>query len=518
MAENLEALLNQLTLRYARNHAIAVRSGKPVDGRPSLRELQDLINRTVAERVDIASVDLALLEQAIPSVPDEVTARVFAENPHEVLVLGVQHRVEYRVNGAPYIVLSDQFASGLAWLALPDDVILPSGRSVECCLSGCWNVRVRDLVSGPTATKPLSVIKRLLADDYNYTIVSSFCRGCEGAFPRFNLATRVYPDILVQECGQDILTHQPLMYYGIVQLSLRTDQLVQKPCWFADRVDAEREHQRNQIWIERNRQALYALSVREALREECEKILNTLRKCVQLGLPAQLENTLQRALDTYDYYGTNGVQELWLASAKQHCAAAQEYLAQEELKRRQEQEAHEKNLTTLALFFTSTGLKQERHIECGLHIHALVEWMVFDSKKQARDVLQILDRECSREYGKKDRIESMRRHLPGLPQVFNLLDWQRNKDILLLRTYFIAYCRALFRGLELHLNDEGCLGTISEIFEAEAPFRAEGAPAQAWSVAELLSVLLSELGEGHQPSKASTSWTRPRSALVSSSI
>lgn len=37
--------------------------------------------------------------------------------------------------------------------------------------------------------------------------------------------------------------------------------------------------------------------------------------------------------------------------------------------------------------------------------------------------------------------------------------------------------------------DEGCIGSISEIFDAEAPFAPRGCVAQAWSVAELLRVL-----------------------------
>jgi predicted glycogen debranching enzyme len=61
----------------------------------------------------------------------------------------------------------------------------------------------------------------------------------------------------------------------------------------------------------------------------------------------------------------------------------------------------------------------------------------------------------------------------------------------------IAYCRALFHGLELHL-EEACLGTISEIFDAEPPFRAVGAPAQAWSVAALLDVLIHDLLGGSE--------------------
>jgi predicted glycogen debranching enzyme len=38
--------------------------------------------------------------------------------------------------------------------------------------------------------------------------------------------------------------------------------------------------------------------------------------------------------------------------------------------------------------------------------------------------------------------------------------------------------------------DEACIGSLSEIFEANSPFRAEGCIAQAWSVAEVLRVAL----------------------------
>jgi len=48
------------------------------------------------------------------------------------------------------------------------------------------------------------------------------------------------------------------------------------------------------------------------------------------------------------------------------------------------------------------------------------------------------------------------------------------------------------RALEEHLEDAG-LGQISEIFDADAPHRARGCMAQAWSVAELLRVAVEEI-------------------------
>ncbi|HEY6101535.1 MAG TPA: amylo-alpha-1,6-glucosidase, partial [Anaeromyxobacter sp.] len=56
----------------------------------------------------------------------------------------------------------------------------------------------------------------------------------------------------------------------------------------------------------------------------------------------------------------------------------------------------------------------------------------------------------------------------------------------------LARCRALLGGLEAHLHEAG-LGHVSEILEPEPPFRPVGAPAQAWSVATALEVLLDDL-------------------------
>ena len=51
-----------------------------------------------------------------------------------------------------------------------------------------------------------------------------------------------------------------------------------------------------------------------------------------------------------------------------------------------------------------------------------------------------------------------------------------------------AGARKFLAAFENHL-DEACLGSISEIFDAEAPFTPRGCIAQAWSVAEVLRCL-----------------------------
>ena len=49
--------------------------------------------------------------------------------------------------------------------------------------------------------------------------------------------------------------------------------------------------------------------------------------------------------------------------------------------------------------------------------------------------------------------------------------------------------RRWLEGFEDHLND-GCVGSVSEVFDAESPFTARGCVAQAWSVAEVLRARL----------------------------
>jgi glycogen debranching enzyme len=58
-------------------------------------------------------------------------------------------------------------------------------------------------------------------------------------------------------------------------------------------------------------------------------------------------------------------------------------------------------------------------------------------------------------------------------------------------------------GFTAHLDD-ACVGSISEVFDAEAPFTARGCIAQAWSVAEVLRVWvkLAELGRGDRSDEA----------------
>jgi len=59
--------------------------------------------------------------------------------------------------------------------------------------------------------------------------------------------------------------------------------------------------------------------------------------------------------------------------------------------------------------------------------------------------------------------------------------------------------RRFLRGFATHMGD-ACIGSVSEVFDAERPFTPRGCVAQAWSVAELLRVWMKAAGKTAQPS------------------
>jgi len=61
-----------------------------------------------------------------------------------------------------------------------------------------------------------------------------------------------------------------------------------------------------------------------------------------------------------------------------------------------------------------------------------------------------------------------------------------------------AGARRLLAGFEAHL-DQACVGSISEIFDADSPYIPRGCVAQAWSVAEVLRIVEKTLTRVERP-------------------
>ena len=60
--------------------------------------------------------------------------------------------------------------------------------------------------------------------------------------------------------------------------------------------------------------------------------------------------------------------------------------------------------------------------------------------------------------------------------------------------------RRLLQGLVPHL-DKACVGSMSEVFDAEYPYTPRGCIAQAWTVAEFLRAWLKTQPEPQRPQR-----------------
>ena len=47
-----------------------------------------------------------------------------------------------------------------------------------------------------------------------------------------------------------------------------------------------------------------------------------------------------------------------------------------------------------------------------------------------------------------------------------------------------------YKTFKKEINQRGCIGSISELYDSKMPFEPKGAYAQAWSVAEIFRIIL----------------------------
>jgi len=133
-----------------------------------------------------------------------------------------------------------------------------------------------------------------------------------------------------------------------------------------------------------------------------------------------------------------------------------------------------------------------------------------DAYKQ-RSVLRIVQRELLTPYGLRSlspQHPSFRGHYEGTPYERDGAYHQGTVWAWLIGPYVEAFLRVhdfsddarrqmreLLKPLVAHLEEAG-LGSVSEIFDGEAPHQPRGCIAQAWSVGELLRAwMLTEPGE-----------------------
>ena len=77
--------------------------------------------------------------------------------------------------------------------------------------------------------------------------------------------------------------------------------------------------------------------------------------------------------------------------------------------------------------------------------------------------------------------------------------------------------REMLQGFEHHLG-EACIGTISEVFDAEPPHTPRGCIAQAWSVAEVLRAYVKTIELAPPSADSPSRISGPASNVISAAV
>lgn len=172
----------------------------------------------------------------LPAPNATLEARVLAEYPDTIEVLGVARPVEYRAGFAPRVTLDVEVWESRAWLGLPDEELrLPGGKSVEIEIR--FSVYYDARLSAGTG-RELKALARAKVDESVWS-----------AWPKAGRPTMMRPDPadpaagvpeIVEVCyGTSTIDGTPLMAFGVLEVVnyWSTDQFREQ--WFQKRTEAE---------------------------------------------------------------------------------------------------------------------------------------------------------------------------------------------------------------------------------------------------------------------------------------
>ena len=72
----------------------------------------------------------------------------------------------------------------------------------------------------------------------------------------------------------------------------------------------------------------------------------------------------------------------------------------------------------------------------------------------------------------------------------NLIDSTKSKKLKQeLQLKYDQFIKITYQTFKKEINAEECVGSISELYNAKPPYRAGGAPSQAWSISEILRIV-----------------------------
>ena len=332
---------NRGVLMYARE--LNRRAGSqvfPVMDRGSLAVW--LANRLQGARCGSEVANLDALK--LPELDATEVARVLAECPDTLVVLGSELPVEYREGSAPLVRLTESMVSENRWNDLPDvGITTPGGRPVEIKITISYYT-----VIGETAVPRL---KARMREHRNEASWNGWQRP-ELPLPDLTDEATALPEIREAVYGQCVVTGVELTAYGVIRYN--SGRWSNDPYfvgdWTRDRLEAEKRHAETMVRFEELRKEIREKARVEAAKADAESAKAELWSLQSIEGWYDLEHDLRRRVEDRQYaYLPSGLEELttWTTETRAIKAEVEAIFAETAERKRLVAEAERKLAGTL---------------------------------------------------------------------------------------------------------------------------------------------------------------------------
>lgn len=362
----------------------------------------------------------------LPEIDREARARILAENPSTVSILGKDWQVRYQMGQHPHVIIEVREMQGeYQWMDLPDEPVrLPGGKVAGILLRGVsdgnWLQSVDDTDIPRLKEKATGIVNRQLFEKWTDrpTIPDATLQGDI----RVPFVSAVYGSCKVT--GKDLTaygTHQPSYYSG----SYTT------VAWYADKREAETARAESIDRLNEKRKEIERRVQLESLQKEAEAIREELRNVENCDGWSDLDWAVRDGASRYRYASfhdtetTRGYIESATSALKRVADALEEVKRRKEESRRLELELDRQDRDELAPLLQRNGdnLDEAREVR-----DALCELC---EVYQERDVLRILKEESNAPYGRERRQSALEKAFPDMVEMkaSRLLGFYRAKDL-----------------------------------------------------------------------------------------
>ena len=356
----------------------------------------------------------------LPDLNPALVAKVKADNPDTILVLGIPTPVDYSET-VPRVRLDTVSVASNAWRNLPDSgIILPGGRFVKVIIPFNWreNIGDTDMVSLKN-----QCTHRVNKEQWDMWLQLPSTSRPTIALPDMTASEPIFPEIIEASYGTSVVDRSALKAYGTAAYNSErywpNDPWL-KIAWFPTRSEAisARTEATNKIRL--HREEVLEQGRRAVAQTAAEKTQRLLQNLRDRNGWYELETSLRALLSErmYEHLGSSmtvKALQIWNITTQALLQQAEAALMTIEEQKKLE-DAEVAKIQRVISVDDETARRMNAFCIRGMEIAGSLE------------ALQcIMEHEAKQEYGRARRVGSLAEKLPGID--LTGLDWTVGQDV-----------------------------------------------------------------------------------------